>query len=116
MRFLCLYRSKSPETNARPNAEEQAAMGKLIGDMAKAGVLLGAEGLLPSASGSRVAVASGEHTVTDGPFEDVEQLISGFCMLQVKSKAEAIEWTKRFLALVKHGESELRQLHDAPAG
>ncbi len=90
-------------------------MGKLIGDMARAGVLLGAEGCLPSSFGSRVRVESGVYSVTDGPFAETHELVSGFCMLQVKNKAEAIEWTKRFLSLVKHGSSEVRQLHDTPA-
>ncbi len=90
-------------------------MGQLICDMAKAGVLLGAEGLLPSSFGTRVCVESGEYSVTDGPFQDTKELVSGFCMLQVRTKAEAIEWMKRFLSLVKRGTSEVRQLHDAPA-
>jgi hypothetical protein len=92
-----------------------AAMGKLIGDMAKAGVLLGAEGCLSSSFGSRVTVRSGEYSVTDGPFPETKELVAGFCLLQVKSKAEAIEWAKRFLAVVKTGTSEVRQLHDTPA-
>jgi hypothetical protein len=116
MRFLCVYRPGTPEDTTPPTAEEQAAMGKLIGDMAKAGVLLGAEGCMPSAVGSRVRIDSGDYSVTDGPFPETKELISGFCLLQVKSKAEAIEWTKRFLALVKHGTSEIRQLYETPAG
>jgi hypothetical protein len=116
MRFLCIYRPETPETNTPPSAEEQAAMGQLIGDMAKAGVLLGVEGCLPSSFGTRVRLDSGTFCSTDGPFTDATQLVAGFCLLQVKTKAEAIEWTKRFLALVKHGESEVRQLHDAAAG
>jgi len=115
MRFICIYKSGKPESTTPPTPEEYTAMGQLIGDMAKAGVLLAAEGLLPTALGTRVRLHDGEYTVTDGPFTDVEQLVSGFCLLQVKSKAEAIEWTKRFLALVKHGVSEVRQLHDTPA-
>jgi hypothetical protein len=115
MRFLCIYRPGTPESNTPPTPEEQAAMGKLIGDMAKAGVLLGAEGCLPSAFGTRVRIESGEYSVTDGPFPETKELIAGFCLLQVKTKAEAIEWTKRFLSLVKTGTSEVRQLHDTPA-
>src|SRR3954465_5804687 len=110
MRFLCIYRPGTPETNTPPTAEEMAAMGQLIGDMAKAGVLLGAEGCLPSSLGSRVRLAGNTYEVTDGPFPEAKELIAGFCLLQVKTKAEAIEWTKRFLALVKHGYSEVRQL------
>jgi hypothetical protein len=116
MRFLCIYRPGTPESNTLPTEEEQAAMGKLIGDMAKAGVLLSAEGCMPSSLGARVRLESGEYSVTDGPFPETKELISGFCLLQVKSKAEAIEWTKRFIALVKDGTSEVRQLYDNPAG
>jgi len=115
MRFLCIYRPGTPESDAPPTAEEMATMGKLIGDMAKAGVLLGAEGCLPSSAGARVSVESGEYSVTDGPFPETKELVAGFCLLQVKSKAEAVEWTKRFLAVVKTGVAEVRQLHDTPA-
>jgi hypothetical protein len=93
-----------------------AAMGKLIGDMAKAGVLLGAEGCLSSAHGARIRVHDGKFTVTDGPFAETKELIAGFCLLQVQTKAEAIEWGKRFLAVAGTGESEIRLLHDTPAG
>jgi hypothetical protein len=94
-----------------------ATMGKLIGDMAKAGVLLATEGCLPSSKGSRVRIhGGGKFTVTDGPFPETKELIAGFALLQVKSKAEAIEWTKRFLTAAGEGESEIRQLHDTPAG
>jgi hypothetical protein len=115
MRFLCLYKPGTPENDTPPTAEEQAAMGKLIGEMAKAGVLLGAEGCMPSSLGTRIRVESGEYSVTDGPFPETKELICGFCLLQVKSKAEAVEWTKRFLSVVKHGQSEVRQLYDTPA-
>lgn len=115
MRFLCIYKPGTPETDTPPTAEEQQTMGQLIGDMAKAGVLLAVEGCLPSSFGARVRIESGDYSVTDGPFPETKELIAGFCMLQVKTKAEAIEWTKRFLSLVKHGTSEVRQLHDMPA-
>jgi hypothetical protein len=116
MRFLCLYKPGTEETNTPPTAEEQAVMGKLIADMAKAGVLLGVEGCLPTAFGSRVRVEGGSYDVTDGPFPETKELIAGFCLLQVKSKDEAIEWTKRFLAVVGEGTTEIRQLHETPAG
>jgi hypothetical protein len=115
MRFLCVYRPGTPEKNAPPTQEEMATMGKLIEDMAKAGVLLATEGCLPSSQGVRVRIDSGKFTVTDGPFPETKELIAGFCLLQVKSKAEAIEWGKRFLSVVKEGENEIRLLHDAPA-
>ncbi len=112
MRFLCIYRPGVPERGGPPCADEQAAMGQLLSDMAKAGVLLGLEGCLPSAFGSRVRLEGGSYSITDGPFPETKELIAGFCLLQVKSKEEAVEWTKRFLRVVGTGESEIRQLHD----
>jgi len=97
MRFLCIYRPGTKETDAPPTQEEMAAMGKLMDDMRKAGVLLAAEGCLPSSKGARVRIDSDRFSVTDGPFP------------------EAIEWTKRFLTVVGEGESEVRLLHDMPA-
>ena len=112
MRYLCVYRPGTPERNEPPTQEERAAMGKLIDEMAKAGVLLATEGCMPSSKGVRVRIDQGKYTVTDGPFPETKELICGFCLLQVKSKAEAIEWGKRFLAVVGEGESEIRQLHE----
>jgi hypothetical protein len=116
MRFLCVYRPGTPERLTPPTADEQATMAKLIGDMAKAGVLLAVEGCRPSGYGAKVRLeADGQYSVVDGPFPETKELIAGLCMLQVKSKEEALEWTKRFLSIVKDGYSEIRQLHDAPA-
>ena len=115
MRYLCVYRPGTAETDKPPSSGEMEAMGKLIGEMARAGVLLAAEGCLPSSKGARVQIDSGEFTVTDGPFPETKQLIQGFCLLSVKSKAEAVEWTKRFLSVVGEGYSEIRLLHDTPA-
>jgi hypothetical protein len=114
MRFLCVYKPGTPETDRVPSQQEMAAMGKLIEDMTKAGVLLGTEGCDSSSKGARVAIDSGKFTVTDGPFPETKELIAGFCLLQVKSKAEAIEWGKRFLTVVGKGQSEILLLCDMP--
>src|SRR5882672_9708033 len=115
MRFLCVYRPGKPETDTPPNEQEMCNMGKLIEEMTKAGVLLATEGCLPSSKGVRVRIDSGGFTVTDGPFPETKELIAGFCLMQVKSKQEAVEWGKRFLNVVGQGESEIRLLHDFPA-
>ena len=115
MRFLCLYRPGSAESDSPPTQEEMAKMGKLIGDMAQAGVLLAVEGCLPSKHGVRVSIDGNKFTVTDGPFPETKELIAGFCLMQVKTKAEAIEWGKRFLSVVGEGQREIRLLHDTPA-
>ena len=112
MRFLCLYKPTKAE-GAPPSQEEMAEMGKLIEEMMKAGVLLSTEGCQPSSKGARVRLSGGRITVTDGPFTEAKELIGGFAIIQAKSKAEAIELTKRFLKVAGDGESEIRQLHEA---
>ena len=118
MRFMMLMIPKGYEKAApgtMPDAKAVAAMMKYNESLQKAGVLLAAEGCLPSSKGVRVRIQSGDFAVTDGPFPETKELIAGLCMLQVKTKAEAIEWTKRFLSVVGEGESEIRLLHDTPA-
>ena len=81
--------------------------------MTKAGVLLGTEGCLPSATGARVRLSNGKLTVTDGPFTESKELIAGFALIRASSKEEAIELTKRFLEVAGEGESEIRQIAEA---
>jgi len=112
MRFLCLYKPARKE-GAVPTPQEIAAMGQLIDEMTKAGVLLSTEGCQPSAKGARLRLSDGTITVTDGPFTESKELIGGFALIQVKSREEAIEWTKRFLRVAGDGESEIRQMYEA---
>jgi hypothetical protein len=95
-----------------PTREDMTRMGKLIEQMVSEGVLLATEGCQPSAKGARVRQSDGRITVTDGPFTESKELIAGFALIQVKSKDEAIEWTKRFLEVAGDGESEIRQVHE----
>jgi hypothetical protein len=90
-------------------------MGKFNEELAKAGVLLAAEGLQPSSKGARVKFTGSKRTVIDGPFAETKELVAGFWVWQVKSKAEAIEWVKRCPNPFPEGESEIeiRQVFEA---
>lgn len=114
MRFMTLYKADKESTDP-PSQQEMMAVGKLIEEMAGAGVLLATDGLQPSAQGSKVRISGGKFTVTDGPFAEAKEIIGGFAIINVKSKKEAIEWSKRFLAVMGEGESEVRLMHDTPA-
>ncbi len=111
MKFVSIY--KSPETGVLPSQEKMATMGKLIEDWTKAGVLLGAEGCMPSASGARIRLSNGKVTVTDGPFAESKEVIGGLALLQANSKEEAIQLIKEFLDVAGDGECELRQVFEA---
>jgi len=111
MRFLSIY--KSAETGGPPTQEEMVKMGKLIEEGMKAGYLLAVEGCMPSATGARVRLSTGQLTVTDGPFTESKQVIGGFALLQANSKQEAIELVKQFIQVAGDGECELRQVFEA---
>jgi hypothetical protein len=83
------------KAGALPDPQLLLKMGKYNEELLKAGVLLAAEGLQPSAKGVRVKFSGNSRTVVDGPFTEAKELIAGFSILQVKSLEEAIEWVKR---------------------
>jgi hypothetical protein len=96
MRFMIQVRAdKNTEAGVLPSKELVEAMGDFNEEMAKAGVLLAAEGLHASAKGARIAFSGAKRTVTDGPFADTRELIAGFWLIQTKSRAAAIEWASR---------------------
>jgi hypothetical protein len=70
-------------------------MGQFNEEMAKAGVLIAGEGLQPSSKGTRVTFSGSKRTVTDGPFAETKELLAGFWMIDVKSKADALAWASR---------------------
>ncbi len=97
-----------------PSEKLLAEMGKYNEELAKAGVLLAAEGLQPSSKGARVKFSGEKRTVIDGPFTEAKELIAGFWLIQVKSKEEAIEWVKRCPnPLEGESEIEIRQVFEA---
>jgi hypothetical protein len=98
MRFMMLMIPKGSENakpGAVPDAKAIAAMMKYNESLQKAGVLLALDGLHPPSEGARVSFSGGKPTVTDGPFAEVREVIGGYWMIEVKSKAEAIEWASR---------------------
>jgi hypothetical protein len=114
MRYMMLYKP-GYDGGPPPTEEHMQAMGQLIGEMAQSGVLLATDGLLESSKGVRVRIKDEKFTVTDGPFTETKELIAGFAMVRVPSRDEAIRWAKKFLALMKEGESEIREMCDVPA-
>ncbi|HUG52374.1 MAG TPA: YciI family protein [Vicinamibacteria bacterium] len=114
MRFLIMVKA-TPDTEAGVRTEERlmADMAAYHETLARAGVLLDASSLQPSAKGFRIRYTQGKRTTIDGPFAQSRELIAGYTLIQVKSREEAIEWAKRFAAAHgegAEGEIEVRQL------
>jgi hypothetical protein len=114
MRYMTLWRP-AKEPAGPPSPESMAAMGKLIQELMKEGVLVATDGLQSSAKGAIVRSENGKVTVTDGPFAETKELVAGYAIFEVKSKEQMIELTKRFLKTVgENGVSEVRQMYDGP--
>ena len=115
MRFIVMGMATKESEGARPpKPEEYAAMQKYNEELAKAGILLAAEGLGPTSKGARVKFSGDKRTVIDGPFAETKELVAGFSIIKVKSLEEAIEVVKRAPNVSPNGEAEveIRKLMD----
>ncbi len=115
MRFM-IIRKADPETEAgaMPSEELITAMARYNEELVNAGVMVGGDGLQPSAKGARIKFSGGEPTVIDGPFTEAKELVAGFTLIEVASREEAIEWMKRWPTIDGHGnvQLELRQVYE----
>lgn len=111
MRFMVIVKAtERSEAGEIPTTEELTEMGAFNEELARAGIMLTADGLRASDKGARIAFKGGVPTVTDGPFAETKELVAGFWIISVKSKAEAIEWMRR--APFTDGRLEIRQLFE----
>jgi hypothetical protein len=103
MRFLLTTTAGDP-----PDEQMMADMGKFVAELSQAGVLLATGGL---DQGSRVTAKDGQITVTDGPFAEAKEAIISFALLDVRSKDEAIELSKRFWQITRNGAGYIHQVY-----
>ncbi|MDF2714361.1 MAG: hypothetical protein K0R28_1286 [Paenibacillus sp.] len=119
MRFMMIVKAtQDSEAGVGPSEELFAAMMRYNEELAKAGVLLAADGLHPSSNGIRISYPEpgGKPKVVDGPFTESKEIIAGYTLIEVKSREEAIEWAMRMPDPngFGEGEIELRQVFEAP--
>ncbi len=121
MRFMMLMIPKGYETappgTVPDDTRAVAAMMAYNASLQQAGVLIGCDGLHPPSMGARVSFAGGKPKVVDGPFAEAKEVLGGYWMIDVASRAEAIAWASRCPA----GENEVievrqvQELADYPA-
>ena len=116
MRFMIIVKATvESEQGNMPTAPLMAEMARYHEELAHAGVLLDGSGLKPTSQGWRVRYSGSGRTVTDGPFTETKELIAGYTLIQVRSRDEALEWTRRFPNPRGEGleaEIEVRQLFE----
>ena len=97
MRFMILVKADAnSEAGVMPTQEQIAEMAEYHERLAQAGVLLDASGLQPTSKGWRIRYSGGKQTVIDGPFTETKELIGGYTIIQVRTREEALEWSRRF--------------------
>jgi hypothetical protein len=118
-RYLSLLKADAyTEGGDEPTAALMQEMGALIQEMAQQGVLLSGEGLKPSREGFRMSYDGPRPHVIDGPFTESKELIAGVSLLQTRTLAEAVEWSRRCLEIhmrgvgASEGEIEVRPLFE----
>jgi hypothetical protein len=113
MRVMAIVKAtEDSEKGVLPSQAMLEAMGAFNEELVKAGVLLDGDGLRPSSHGARIQFdATGDPTVVDGPFTETKELVSGYWVLEVSSREEAIEWVKK--APFRGAEVEIRPFSTA---
>jgi hypothetical protein len=114
MRFIIMHKTNAHwEAGEIPSRELIARVGALLGELAKAHVLGGGEGLRASSQGVRLEFSGGARTIIKGPFQGENELPSGFSILRVESLDEAIEWASRKAAVLGEVEIDIRPVTEA---
>lgn len=114
MRFMIIVKATADsEAFVMPGEKLLADMAAYHEELARAGVLLDANGLKPTSAGWRVRYRGAQRAVVDGPFAETKELIAGYTLIQARTREEALEWSKRFPNPCGEGvdcEIEVRQI------
>jgi hypothetical protein len=113
MKFLMTYEQT---TRVPPTPEKMAAIVAFTQEMSKSGVLVMTGGLQRPTKGTRIKLSGKDFTVTDGPFAETKELIDGFAFVEVKSREEAIDISRRFMSIAGDGQGEILQVYDPGDG
>ena len=118
MRYLMFIKHTEDYRNKTVPAGLYEAMGEFVSAGLKSGAMIDTAGLKPTSEGSRVRLSGRKITVSDGPFTESKEIIGGYALMELKSKAEALEYARKFMDLhLQHwpefeGECEVRQVED----
>jgi hypothetical protein len=111
LRFLSLHKlDETAGGDSAPSPELMAKMGALIEEMTQAGVLQETGGLKGTKYGARIHFDGPNRSVLDGPFAESKELVAGYAIVELPSKAAAIDWALRFGEVVKVHEIDVRQV------
>ena len=110
MKFLLTYQ-QDPNLPP-PTAEHMAKIGAYTEKYVKAGVVVLTGGLVRPTHGVQLKCTKGKLSVVDGPFAETKELIDGFALVDVKSKADALQIASEFMQIAGDGQGEILQVFE----
>lgn len=114
-RWMLVWKADPQQGGTVPSLQTRAAVGKLVVDLQRTGVLVQGEVFRPSREAKRIPVAPGKRRAVDGPFAESKELISGFMTIEVPTLADALPWAERYIAAVSGVELDIRPLYEPSA-
>jgi hypothetical protein len=95
--MLALIAEERPWEEITPDEVKKnlAEMGQFNAELTEAGAMVTGAGLQERATGTVVHYGEGEPLVTDGPFAETKEQLSGFWIIDVESLDEALAWAKK---------------------
>ena len=110
MKFLLMTTPDPDAPPTVPNPDEYAEMGELIAEGFRNGTLVATGTMDPKVT--KITSAGGNVSLTDGPFTEAKEAIVGYALVDVGSKDEAIELSRRFWKIVGDGSGIIQRLYD----
>lgn len=116
MRYLLLLYQQEASAPPDPDAmaKEMDAYAAFTAEVRARGLMQGGEALDSTSTATSVRVRDGETLVTDGPFAETKEVLTGFYLLDCKDLDEAIELAAR-IPTAKRGTVEVRPIWELPA-
>jgi hypothetical protein len=112
MKYMLLLTSDptlAPSEGTPEFDDEMSRWGRLMGELAEAGVMVGVNGLDDESTATTVRVRDGETILTDGPYAETKEAFFSYYILDVEDLDAALEWAKK-MPSVAYGSVEVRPL------
>lgn len=116
MRFMMFIKHPKDYAGIEVPQSLHGAMGELVGESIQKGIFVDGAGLQPLANATRVRLAGGKVSVTDGPFAEAKEVVGGYALCEFPTHADAVAFAERFMELHRahwpgfEGEAEVRPL------
>ncbi|WP_394830524.1 YciI family protein [Pendulispora rubella] len=103
------------DNRVAPDPKLMLEVGKFSQEMIRAGVVVATGGI--ASKGTIIKAMNGDLSTTDGPYAEAKEVIAGWVVLEVKSRAEAVAIAARFMKIHQdvlgagwEGEAEILQV------